>query len=99
MNEYLDLMARLGRNAGDAILKVYGETEFGIETKADNSPLTDADLVAHKIIIEGLVAEAPDIPVLSEESSKISWAERSVWQRYFLVDPLDGTTEFISRNG
>ncbi len=99
MNEYLDLMARLGRNAGDAILKVYGETEFGIETKADNSPLTDADLVAHKIIIEGLVAEAPDIPVLSEESSKISWAERSVWRRYFLVDPLDGTKEFISRNG
>ena len=99
MNEYLGLMTRLGLKAGDAILKIYEETDFGIETKPDNSPLTKADLAAHKIIVEGLVAEAPDIPVLSEESAEISWEERSSWRRYFLVDPLDGTKEFISGNG
>ena len=99
MAEYLDLMTRLAREAGAAILTVYGDADFGIEMKDDNSPLTRADLAAHQVIVEGLAAGAPEIPILSEESTGISWAERSSWQQYFLVDPLDGTKEFISRNG
>ena len=99
MTEYLELMTRLARKAGTAILAVYGDKDFAIEIKDDKSPLTAADLAAHEIIVEGLAAGAPEIPILSEESANVSWAERSSWQRYFLVDPLDGTKEFISRNG
>ena len=84
-------MTRLAREAGAAILTVYGGADFGIEMKDDDSPLTRADLAAHEAIVEGLVAGAPDIPILSEESTGFSWAERSSWQKYFLVDPLDGT--------
>ena len=99
MTEYLDLMTELALEAGAQILRVYDEEDFGIETKRDNSPLTRADLAAHRVIVSGLCEGAPDVPVLSEESTDIVWAERLLWKRYFLVDPLDGTKEFISRNG
>ncbi len=99
MSELIDLISRTVREAGAAILEVYGEEDFGVETKSDDSPLTRADLAAHNIIVESLSQGAPEIPILSEESDDIPFAERSSWDRYFLVDPLDGTKEFISRNG
>ena len=78
---------------------MYGESDFGVETKDDDSPLTRADLAAHQIIVRELGAAFPDTPVLSEESDGITFEERRQWARYFLVDPLDGTKEFINRNG
>lgn len=99
MTGELDLMAELARRAGAAILDIYSEDDFGIETKTDDSPLTRADLAAHRIIVDGLESAYPDIPVLSEESDAITWDDRKTWKRYFLVDPLDGTKEFINRNG
>jgi len=99
MTNTLEIMSSLAREAGDAILAIYGEDDFGVETKDDESPLTRADLAAHKILVNGLTAALPQFPVLSEESGGITWAQRRSWQTYFLVDPLDGTKEFISRNG
>jgi len=89
----------IAHQAGEAILKIYQQEEFEQQLKSDNSPLTAADLAAHQIIIEKLQLLTPEIPILSEESSTISWEERKTWQRYWLVDPLDGTKEFIKRNG
>jgi len=91
-------IAHLAERAAAAILDVY-DSEFAVEHKDDRSPLTAADLASHHIIIEGLAALTPDIPVLSEESAGISWSARSRWSRYWLVDPLDGTREFVKRNG
>jgi 3'(2'), 5'-bisphosphate nucleotidase len=88
----------LARRAGDAILGVYGQ-QFEVTNKADQSPLTLADTQSHDIIVQGLRALTPDVPVLSEEASDIPYTERRQWQRYWLVDPLDGTKEFVSRNG
>jgi 3'(2'), 5'-bisphosphate nucleotidase len=89
----------IARTAGTAIMDIY-DSDFAIQHKDDNSPLTQADLAAHRTILDGLAALAPDIPVLSEESaSEATWAERQGWSRYFLVDPLDGTREFIKHNG
>jgi 3'(2'), 5'-bisphosphate nucleotidase len=84
--------------AGSVILEVY-ETNFHVQTKSDESPLTVADLSAHKVIEAGLQELTPDIPIISEESAPPSYAVRSGWQHYWLVDPLDGTKEFINRNG
>lgn len=84
--------------AGREILNVY-ETNFDVVNKADDSPLTQADLAAHRVIKSGLTALAPDIPVLSEEAELPDFDTRRDWQRYWLVDPLDGTKEFINRNG
>jgi 3'(2'), 5'-bisphosphate nucleotidase len=89
----------IARTAGAAILRVYAG-EFAVEHKGDNSPLTAADLAAHRAILDGLHALAPRIPVLSEEAADESpWSVRRAWPRYFLVDPLDGTREFVKRNG
>jgi 3'(2'), 5'-bisphosphate nucleotidase len=88
----------LARRAGDAILSVYGQ-QFEVTNKADQSPLTLADTQSHEIIVQGLRALTPDVPVLSEEASDIPYGERRQWRRYWLVDPLDGTKEFVSRNG
>ncbi|MEW8381750.1 MAG: 3'(2'),5'-bisphosphate nucleotidase CysQ, partial [Candidatus Thiodiazotropha taylori] len=94
----IDQLLNLIREAGEAILEIY-ETEFEIETKQDNSPLTAADLAAHQLIVSTLERLTPEIPVLSEESAKVPFATRSSWQRYWLIDPLDGTREFVKRNG
>ncbi|TAN08731.1 MAG: 3'(2'),5'-bisphosphate nucleotidase [Rhodanobacteraceae bacterium] len=98
----LDRLAReccvLARQAGAAILQIYAGS-FAVEYKADASPLTAADMAAHRLIVEGLTGLTPDIPVLSEESKSIGWNERGGWERYWLVDPLDGTREFVKRNG
>jgi len=88
----------LAERAAAAILDVYG-SDFAVEHKDDRSPLTAADLASHRVIVDGLNALAPELPVLSEESAAIAWAERASWTRYWLVDPLDGTREFIKRNG
>ena len=87
---------RAALEAGRAIMEVYEGEDFGIETKEDQSPLTLADQRAHVRIMEHL--ERTGIPVLSEEGSQLPYAERSGWERFWLVDPLDGTKEFINRN-
>jgi 3'(2'), 5'-bisphosphate nucleotidase len=88
----------IAKDAGSRIMGIY-ETDFQIETKADNSPLTTADKASHNIIVCELKKLTPDIPILSEESIEIPYAERSKWDEYWLIDPLDGTREFIARNG
>jgi 3'(2'), 5'-bisphosphate nucleotidase len=89
----------IARTAGQAILRVYAG-DFAVERKDDNSPLTAADLAAHRAILDGLHVLTPPIPVLSEESAdEIPWSLRRTWSRYWLVDPLDGTREFVKRNG
>ncbi len=88
----------IARDAGEAILAVY-DAGFNIEEKEDKSPLTDADLASHNLIIKRLSVLTPDIPILSEESAKLPFEERASWETYWLVDPLDGTREFIKRNG
>ncbi|QGY30688.1 3'(2'),5'-bisphosphate nucleotidase CysQ [Pantoea cypripedii] len=95
----LEQICQLARAAGDAIMQVYdGAQPMDIERKADDSPVTAADLAAHQVILSGLQALTPEVPVLSEEDPP-AWEIRQQWQRYWLVDPLDGTKEFIKRNG
>ncbi|HTR01500.1 MAG TPA: 3'(2'),5'-bisphosphate nucleotidase CysQ [Candidatus Acidoferrum sp.] len=89
----------LCRQAGAAILDIYRRDDFDVTRKGDDSPLTAADLAAHQVLVQGLQALTPELPVLSEESASVPWRERQQWQRYWLVDPLDGTKEFIKRNG
>jgi 3'(2'), 5'-bisphosphate nucleotidase len=99
MIDLLDPVVALAAEAGRAIVEVYERDDHGVSHKDDASPLTEADLASHRIIVEGLRALTPAVPVLSEESAGTPWAERQSWSRYWLVDPLDGTKEFIKRNG
>lgn len=87
----------LARNAGAAILEVYRQP-VDVITKADRSPLTIADLRSHELIVRGLAELEPSLPILSEESSDVPFATRAAWPSYWLVDPLDGTKEFLKRN-
>ncbi|RZA20133.1 MAG: 3'(2'),5'-bisphosphate nucleotidase [Lysobacteraceae bacterium] len=96
--EWREAVIALAREAATEILAVY-DGEFAVEHKDDRSPLTAADLASHRCIVSGLRALTPDIPVLSEESRAIDIAERRRWATFWLVDPLDGTREFIKRNG
>ncbi len=96
--ELREAVIAIARAAAVDILAVY-EGAFDVEHKDDRSPLTAADLAAHRRIVAGLQALTPDIPVLSEESKSIDIAQRRTWSRFWLVDPLDGTREFIKRNG
>lgn len=96
--ELIDPLVALATDAGERILAVYA-TDFDVESKDDASPLTQADLAAHNTIVAGLQQLAPDIPIISEEGGLPPFAERSQWHRYWLVDPLDGTKEFVNRNG
>jgi 3'(2'), 5'-bisphosphate nucleotidase len=91
-------LVALARRAGEAILAVYAR-DFGVEAKADRSPLTEADLASHRVLVAGLGALAPGIPVLSEESPASEVAGRRRWRRLWLIDPLDGTREFVKKNG
>lgn len=96
----LDTLLRIAKTAGNAILSVYRRAgDIDVTIKDDNSPLTEADRDAHEIIIAELKRFTPSIPILSEESDGTSVDERLSWSRYWLVDPLDGTKEFIKRNG
>jgi 3'(2'), 5'-bisphosphate nucleotidase len=89
----------IARSAGQLVLDIYQNRNYEEFTKSDNTPVTSADLAAHKLIMERLPELTPDIPVLSEEDADVSLAERKKWHRYWLVDPLDGTQEFIARSG
>lgn len=98
LQHLLDETIKLSIKAGNEILKIYN-TDFDIETKDDKSPLTEADLASHHCLVAGLEKLCPELPILSEESSQIAFSERQQWETYWLLDPLDGTKEFIKRNG
>ncbi|HSG92072.1 MAG TPA: 3'(2'),5'-bisphosphate nucleotidase CysQ, partial [Methylotenera sp.] len=97
-HQYLNAIIEIAKDAGEAIMKVY-QTDFDVINKSDNSPLTQADMAAHHLIVNALNQLTPDIPVLSEESESIDASIRNAWQLYWLIDPLDGTREFVKRNG
>jgi 3'(2'), 5'-bisphosphate nucleotidase len=88
----------IAKAAGQGIMAVYNQPPGKIVLKTDQSPLTEADLISNQIIVSELARLTPDIPILSEESAAIPYQQRADWQRFWLVDPLDGTKEFIKRN-
>jgi 3'(2'), 5'-bisphosphate nucleotidase len=88
----------IAADAGQAIMDIY-DSEFAVELKDDRSPLTEADRAAHAIIVEALSRLSPKLPILSEESAGVDIQHRRQWDQFWLVDPLDGTKEFIKRNG
>ncbi|MCG8600342.1 MAG: 3'(2'),5'-bisphosphate nucleotidase CysQ [Verrucomicrobiales bacterium] len=88
----------IAMQAGKAILEVYG-TEFSVDIKEDTSPLTDADRKGNEVIVEALGRLYPDIPIISEETKAVEYEARKNWEYFWLVDPLDGTKEFVKRNG
>jgi len=96
----IEPLKKIAIEAGEAILQVYhSDGPIEVTNKADDSPVTRADHAAHIIIEKGLTALSCEYPVLSEEGGLPPFSERSKWQRYWLVDPLDGTKEFINKNG
>lgn len=97
MTENLKIAIRSSLEAGKAILEIYHSGDFDIEIKGDNSPLTRADKLAHNVIVSYL--KKTGIPVLSEEGKEIPYQERKNWKQLWIVDPIDGTKEFIKRNG
>ena len=97
MEEELNIAIRAALKAGKQILDVYESADFGVEMKSDNSPLTQADRRSHEAIMAELTQT--DVPVLSEEGKAIAYGDRSHWTWLWVVDPLDGTKEFIKRNG
>ena len=99
ITKILDSMIAAAKAAGEEVLRIYLDDNFEVEIKSDNSPLTIADKEAHRIICERLKSDFPTLPILSEESENLSFKERKYWTSFFLVDPLDGTKEFIKRNG
>jgi 3'(2'), 5'-bisphosphate nucleotidase len=96
--ELIEELISISKEAGDAILKVYN-SDFYYQIKDDLSPLTEADKLSNQIIYKRLKRLSPGIPILSEEDSNINYKVRSKWEKYWLVDPLDGTKEFIKKNG
>lgn len=96
--QLLDTIVDIAKKAGKTILEIY-DSKFDYSIKEDSSPLTEADQKSHEVIIKNLSLLTPDIPILSEEDSNIPYSQRSKWTKYWLVDPLDGTKEFIKRNG
>ncbi|MEX0731413.1 MAG: 3'(2'),5'-bisphosphate nucleotidase CysQ [Aquisalimonadaceae bacterium] len=98
LRQLLPETVRIARQAGEAILRIYS-TGFTVTRKADDSPVTAADEAAQAVIEDALSRLTPNIPILSEEGTLRPWPQRRQWQTYWLVDPLDGTREFIRRNG
>ena len=96
MNLFIQELIQIAEKASKAILAIY-QTDFKTQIKSDLTFLTEADLIAHEIITKSLQSLTPDLPVLSEESAVIPFTKRQQWQRYWLVDPLDGTKEFIDK--
>jgi 3'(2'), 5'-bisphosphate nucleotidase len=94
----LPKVCAIAAQAATAIMEVYQRADFGAQQKIDDSPVTAADLAAHHIITTGLAALTPDIPMISEEQIQLDYATRQTWTNYWLIDPLDGTKEFIARN-
>ncbi|WP_425514831.1 3'(2'),5'-bisphosphate nucleotidase CysQ [Agarivorans aestuarii] len=95
----LSEVIEIARGAGEIIRKIYEEGDFVSEVKDDATPVTSADYAAHHYIMDALSKLTPEIPILSEEQADISLADREAWQCYWLVDPLDGTQEFVSGSG
>ncbi|MCG8422038.1 MAG: 3'(2'),5'-bisphosphate nucleotidase CysQ [Proteobacteria bacterium] len=98
MAELRQSVLDVARRAGDVIMDIYGKDDFAVQTKDDDSPLTRADVASNRLITEALRELTPNIPILAEESAQAGYAERRDWTRLWLVDPLDGTKEFIKRN-
>jgi len=98
LSDILDVVNRTALQAGAAIIDIYNGSDFDVQIKGDDSPLTRADLASHHIIIEQLEKHFPEIPCLSEESTEIDFSIRKKWPFCFVIDPLDGTKEFIARN-
>lgn len=97
LEHLLKIAIKASIKAGDAILKIYETEDFGVDMKSDHSPLTKADLASNEVIMEYL--SQTGIPILSEEGRSIPYEERKEWNQLWIVDPLDGTKEFIKRNG
>lgn len=98
VNDLLQPVLSIAEKAGKVILDIYN-SGYDVEKKDDNTPLTTADTAAHNLIVAELAKLTPDIPIISEEQADIPFEIRKSWTRYWLVDPLDGTREFIKRNG
>jgi 3'(2'), 5'-bisphosphate nucleotidase len=101
MSKFLNQLTDIACRAGDEIMRIYDDAAQSahVDYKADNSPLTLADRRSHEIIVEALSQQFPSVPILSEEGISIDYATRKQWPSYWLIDPLDGTKEFINRNG
>ncbi|WP_417582415.1 3'(2'),5'-bisphosphate nucleotidase CysQ [Nitrincola sp.] len=98
--QLLPSLKQLACEAGDAIMHIYQDpAHWNTQQKSNDTPVTAADLAAHKLLVQGLQQLTPDIPILSEEADIPDWQQRQHWSRYWLLDPLDGTREFLSRNG
>jgi 3'(2'), 5'-bisphosphate nucleotidase len=95
----LESVRVLACRAGEEIARIYNDDSAWVQHKADGSPLTAADMAAQKVIVDGLARLTPDMPLVSEESALPTWEERRRWPSYWLVDPLDGTKEFVARTG
>jgi 3'(2'), 5'-bisphosphate nucleotidase len=98
MEILLDRVADIAVQAGHVIMEVYRQ-DFAVESKEDKSPLTEADRRANEVILRELQISYPDIPWISEETKAKPYAERASWKSFWLIDPLDGTKEFIKKNG
>ena len=94
-----DALVDIAAAAGKAILEVYERDDLGVQTKADESPVTEADLAAHHVIVAALAELDPKLPILSEEGEQFDGETRQGWEAFWIVDPLDGTKEFVNRNG
>lgn len=94
----INKIVQIAKNAGAAIMEIYAQ-DFEVFTKNDKSPLTEADKIANQIILDGLLALYPKIPYISEEVKEKDFSERKLWDKCWLIDPLDGTKEFIKKNG
>lgn len=92
-------LIEIAGEAGRKTMEIYESGDFSIEAKSDNSPLTEADKAANDIIVSGLKKVDPAIPIISEELAAVDYQTRKAWPKYWLVDPLDGTKEFITRTG
>ncbi|MDN5216567.1 3'(2'),5'-bisphosphate nucleotidase CysQ [Fulvivirgaceae bacterium BMA12] len=97
----IDVIRQIAREAGKEILRIYNDSDFSqvVDFKDDNSPLTLADKASHQVIVKALNEAYPNIPIISEEGSDVPYDQRKEWSCFWLVDPLDGTKEFIKRNG
>ena len=99
-DEQLTNLLKIVRQAGIEILSVYSHTNnYNVSYKEDNSPITEADRLANNLIVDALKKLPSNLPILSEESEDVPFSERESWEDYWLIDPLDGTREFIRRNG
>ena len=98
LKELLDPVIQIAYQAGKVIMEVY-DAGFSVEHKSDHTPVTEADMAANKVIVSSLKELTPHLPILTEEAKPTPYSQRKKWERYWLIDPLDGTREFIKRNG